>query len=248
MDDQQTDLITVPSMTLEQAGRLADASAANALFDEYQSRLAKETRRGHRWDFALFTRYLTEAGVQVGDLLADPYAWRGMTWGLLQGFATWQLHEGHAVSSVNVRLSTIKAYARVAAQAGALSLEAYGRIQLVKGYRKAEARHLDQDRTITRRGAKKAKPRFLSLEEVARLKAQPTTPQGRRDAVLMCLFLDHGLRCGELAALRVEQFDLKEGTVCFDRPKVDKADQTHLLSPHTRQALACYLQEDRPAG
>jgi integrase len=248
MDDPQTALITAPSLTLEQAGILADAAAADALFADYQRRLAEETRRRHRADLALFTRYLAEAGVQVGDLLVDPAAWEGLTWGLVQGFAAWQLREGYAVSSVNVRLSTIKAYARVAAQAGGLSMEAYGQIQLVKGYRKAEARHLDQDRTITRRGAKKAKPRFLSLEEVARLKAQPNTPQGRRDAVLICLFLDHGLRCGELAALTVEQVHLVEGTLCFDRPKVDRDDQTHLLSPHTRQALARYLTEDRPVG
>lgn len=197
MDDPQTDLIAVSSLTLEQAGKLADEAAADALFADFQRRLAEETRRRHRADLALFTRYLTEAGIQVGNLLADPAAWRGMTWGLVQGFAIWQLREGYAVSSVNVRLSTINAYARVAAQVGGLSMEAYGYIQLMKGYRKAEARHLDKDHTVTRRGTKKAKPRFLSLEEVARLKSQPNTPQGRRDAVLMCLFLDHGLRCGD---------------------------------------------------
>ncbi|HEX6779796.1 MAG TPA: site-specific integrase, partial [Ktedonobacterales bacterium] len=86
------------------------------------------------------------------------------------------------------------------------------------------------------------------LKEVALLKRQPDTPQGRRDAVLICLFLDHGLRCGELAALCVEQFDLSKGTVCFDRPKVDLTDQTQRLTPDTRRALERYLARDQPQG
>jgi integrase len=62
------------------------------------------------------------------------------------------------------------------------------------------------------------------------------------------LFLDHGLRCGELAALRVEQIDLTEGTICFDRPRVDLTDQTHRLTPDARRSRSRYLQEDQPVG
>jgi integrase len=248
MDEPQTQVMTLPSLSLEQAGRVADDAAADALFADYQRRLAEETRRRHRADFALFTRYLAQAGIETLDLLTDPAAWRGMSWGLLQGFVEWQLQEGYALGSINVRLSTIKAYAQRAAQADVLSMDAYARMKLVKGFRRAEARHLDATRQVTRRGAKKAKPRFLSLKEVALLKRQPDTPQGRRDAVLICLFLDHGLRCGELAALRVEQVDLSEGTVCFDRPKVDLTDQTQRLTPDTRRALERYLEQEQPQG
>ena len=248
MNDPQTQIITLPSLTMEQAGALANEAAADSLFADYQRRLAAETHRRHRADFALFTRYLSNAGIQIGDLMTEPAAWHGMTWGLLQGFVEWQLQEGYALGSINVRLSTIKAYAQRAAQADVLSMEVYARMKLVKGFRRAEARHLDATRPVTRRGAKKAKPRFLSLKEVALLKRQPDTPQGRRDAVLLCLFLDHGLRCGELASLRVEQVNLAEGTVCFDRPKVDLSDQTQRLTPETRRALERYLQEDQPQG
>lgn len=180
MDEPQTQVITLPSLSLEQADRLADDAAADALFADYQRRLAEETRRRHRADFALVTRYLTSAGIQIGDLMTEPVAWRGMSWGLLQGFVEWQLQEGYALGSINVRLSTIKAYAQRAAQAEALSMETYARMKLVKGFRRAEARHLDATRQVSRRGAKKAKPRFLSLKEVAVLKRQPDTPQGRR--------------------------------------------------------------------
>lgn len=248
MESSDTQVITLSTLTLEQAGKLADEAAAASLLADYQRRLAKETRRRYRADFVLFIRYLESAGIAAGDLMHDPAAWRGMTWGLVQGFVEWQLQAGYAIASINARLATIKAYAARATQAGVLSAEAYGRITLVKGFRRAEARHLAEQRPLSRLGAKKAKPRFLTLEEVARLKRQPETPQGRRDAVLLCLFLDHGLRCGELAALWVDQFNLSEGTVCFDRPKVDLVDQTHRLTPDTQRALEAYLKWDQPQG
>jgi site-specific recombinase XerD len=44
----------------------------------------------------------------------------------------------------------------------------------------------------------------LERDQVAALKTQPDTPQGRRDALLMCLLLDHGLRVGEVAILVID--------------------------------------------
>ena len=78
MDEPQTQIITLPALSLEQAGALADDAAADSLFADYQRRLAEETRRRHRADFALFTRYLAQAGIQIGNLMTDPSAWRGM--------------------------------------------------------------------------------------------------------------------------------------------------------------------------
>jgi integrase len=42
----------------------------------------------------------------------------------------------------------------------------------------------------------------------------------------MCILLDHGLRCGEVAALQVSSIDLLAGTLTFYREKVHKT-QTH---------------------
>ncbi|MEP0764062.1 MAG: tyrosine-type recombinase/integrase, partial [Chloroflexota bacterium] len=72
-------------------------------------------------------------------------------------------------------------------------------------------------------------------------KAQPDTPQGRRDALLMCLLLDHGLRVGEVARLQMSDFDLKAGEMRFLRPKVDKV-QTHKLSADTLRALHAWVE------
>jgi len=51
----------------------------------------------------------------------------------------------------------------------------------------------------------------------------------------MCLLLDHGLRCGEVARLTVENINLQTGERTFYRPKVDKV-QTHRLTADTLRA------------
>jgi integrase len=95
-------------------------------------------------------------------------------------------------------------------------------------------------RIPTRKGAKKAQPVSLTPEQAARLKAQPDTPLGRRDALLLCLLLDHGLRVGEVAGLAVRDFDLAAGELRFYRPKVDKI-QTHRLTADTLAAARAYM-------
>ena len=118
----------------------------------------------------------------------------------------------------------------------------------MRGYGRTEDKHVDNARTPTRKGAKKARPVSLTLEQAARLKAQPDTPQGRRDALLLCLLLDHGLRVGEVAGLQVTDFDLAAGELRFYRPKVDKI-QTHKLTADTLAAARAYMARagDRPA-
>ena len=59
----------------------------------------------------------------------------------------------------------------------------------------------------------------------------------------MCLLLDHGLRVGEVALLRIEHFDLQEGTFTFDRPKVNKV-QKHSLTVDTQAAARAYITQD----
>ncbi len=82
-----------------------------------------------------------------------------------------------------------------------------------------------QDRTAGR-DAKKAEAVPLAQEQARALKEQSNTPQGRRDSLLMCLLLDHGLRCGEVAALPPESLNLTIGLLTFYRQKVEKV-QTH---------------------
>lgn len=231
------------------AGQAANQVASQHVFEDYQQRRSENTLRRQRDDLVLFAHYLNEIGVEAGDFQNDPQAWRGVTWGIVGGFVQWMLQQGYAVGSINVRLSTVKTYAKLALQTGALDAEHFALIRTVSGYRHKETLRVDAKRTkagiATRKGYKKAEAVALTPEQVRALKTHPDTPQGRRDALLMSLLLDHGLRCGEIALLQVEHFDLRVGIMRFYRPKVDK-EQTHKLSADTLRAVMAYFGLDAP--
>ena len=245
----ETSVAVQRTTALAHAGQIANDIAARSVFMDYQSRKAKNTLRRQANDLALFADFLRVTGLQVGDFTNDPEAWRGVTWGLVEGFARWQLQAGYAVPSVNVRLATVKSYARLAMKAEALTATEYALIRSVQGYSHKEGKRIDEQRTAadvaTRKGAKKSAPVSIDPEQAAQLITQAETAQGRRDSLLMCLMLEHGLRVGEVALLAVNDFDLKAGTLTFYRPKVDKA-QTHALTPQTLKAARAYFKQDAP--
>lgn len=246
-DDQARGLASAERM--HQAGQAANRAAAAGVFEDYQSRKAENTRRRQRADLACFADFLRAASLQPGDLENDPGAWQGITWGIVEAFRRWMLGEGLAIGTINFRLSTVRTFAGLAAKAGAIAPEALLMIKGVSGYRLSEGEHIDKAREAedipTRAGAKKAEPVSITPAQAKQLKTQPDTPQGRRDAVIMAILLDHGLRCGELAGLTVDNIDLDAETITFDRPKVHKR-QTHKMTRASRRALAAYLANDQP--
>lgn len=235
-------------------GQIANQAAARSAFADYRSRKAQNTLARQNGDLALFADYLSEVGAPPpGEMATEPGAWGGVTWGLVEGFTRWQLQRGFAVSSINVRLSTVKAYSKLAVKAGALDKTEYAMIRTVSGYSHREGKRIDEARAAAdlptrfdRPGAKKSEAVSLTKDQAATLKNQPDTPQGRRDALLMCLLLDHGLRCGEVAGLNVSDFDLRSGELRFYRPKVDLA-QTHRLTTDALRAARAYFEQDAPA-
>jgi integrase len=248
VDEQERSLVVVhyDSLSMYHAGQAANEAAADGIFADYLSRRAENTLRRQLADLRLFADYLHDAGVETSAHLLQrtPDAWRGMTWGIVEGFKRWMLGHGYAMGSVNVRLSTVKTYAKLALRTGAIEPTEHALIRTVTGYSRKESRRVDQKRDVKRVGNKKADPTRLSEEQAASLKNQPDTSQGRRDALLMCLLLDHGLRCGEVALLIVEHIDLREGVLRFFRPKVDK-EQIHKLTADTlRAAYAWFLSGD----
>lgn len=237
--EQQLALPTI----LHEAGSAANLAAARHRFDDYRSRLAAHTVRRQDADLALFAEFLYTVKVrEIGDLQRDPAAWQGVTWGLVETFVKWQLKEGYAVPSVNVRLSTVKTYARLAFQAGILSAEEFALIRTVQGYSRREKRRIDARRPQTRVSTKKETAVTLSAEQAEALKRQPLdTLQGSRDALLLALLLDHGLRAGELAGLTLANLDIAAGIIKFYRSKVGKT-QTHRLSADSRRAALSYTK------
>lgn len=242
----ELDLIPLPETSpLALAGQIANQHAARQVFSDYRSRKAGNTVRRQDADLALFVEYLQDVGLSVGDFGADPLAWKGVTWGLVEGFVKWQLLKGYAMDSVNVRLSTVKTYAQLAFKSGVLAVSEYAMIRTVKGYSHKETKRVDEKRRgdglETRRGAKKAHSVILTDEQAELLVSQPNTPKGKRDGLMMCLMLEHGLRVGEIAGLKVSDFDLHNKRLVFYRQKVDKT-QTHRLTDKTLQVARAYFK------
>jgi len=193
-----------------------------------------------------FEQYAAEYNVPLPVVCAASYcqhvpgAWRGVSWGLVDGFVKWLLNQGYSISSVNNRLAAVRVYVKLAAKAGVISIEDKVRILDVSGYGETEGKRVDQRRTKTRVGHKKEEAVILSEEQARRLKhSHPHTPQGIRDRLLMCLLLDLGIRTSEAAGLNTDDVDMGVGTVRVYRLKTDTTDLMRLTADLIL-ALAAY--------
>ena len=134
-----SDLVLVESpktgsiVTTAQAGAMANHYAAMNTIEDHRMKKADATLIAYDNDLVTFADYLKIVGVKVegADLATDPTAWAGITWGLVKGFVQWMLQAGFAVDSINRKLSTVKVYAKLAAQAGVLSTDDLALIRTV---------------------------------------------------------------------------------------------------------------------
>jgi integrase len=270
----ETGIRPFPNTSLETAGQIANQAAGNAIFSRYLSQKSTNTLKRHSRDLELFAEYLLDIGVMPehgADFQTNPNAWRGVTWGVIEGFIAWQLQESYAITTVNARLSTVKVYAQMAVKADAISREEGMLIQSVKGFSRGGAANVDAKReqtridevtyvykpegqkrsvVVTRRSTKKRRPVALSPTDADFLQqARNESPQAVRDALLICLLLDHGLRASELALLKASNIDLTRGTIHFFRPKVKGTVHewtTHKLTPTTLALCVDYLNKHYP--
>ena len=231
-------------------GSMANELASGGVFADYREGKAASTIRRQSNDLARFADYLTEAEAAAGndtiitadELVGNPQVWAGITWGLVTGFRRWLLAKGYAIGTVNISLSTVRTYSKLAHKAGTLPSAEYHKIRDVGGYSQKEGRNANAKRDTTRRGSKKRD--FNALNDV-QLNVLYTacdlgTAQGARDALMLALMADHGLRCGEAAGLTRDAIDTESGTLEFYREKVDKT-QTHNLTAVTLKAALSYF-------
>jgi integrase len=265
-----------PPTPLQIAGQVANQAAGRSMFDRYKQEKSENTLKRHARDLELFAEYLLDIGIPLvegGHFQDSPVPWRGITWGVVEGFLQWLLREGYAISSVNARLSTVKVYSQMAVKAGAIDREEGLLIQSVRGFSRKAGLNVDAQRpqtrkedivydykpdghkrrvVIERRSTKKRRPTLLAPQQAAQL-MQPAnpSPQAWRDALLASLLLEHGLRASELALLTTKAIDLQQGLLQFYRPKVKgTAHETavHKLTPDVQQLAAIYLQRLYPTA
>ncbi len=245
------------------AGQVADRMAQSDVFAIAHTTWTANTSKRYSNDLKLFSAYLAAAQIErpALALFHDAHAWRGISFGLLQGFKIWLEQQGYATGTIKGCLSTIHVFARLAGPppvgAGVLDEAAVAAILTVRGTSGRKARNLDEDRKrrqiATRKGHKKAEPTPITTTEALILKKITTHPErshsrqhdfllATRDALLMGLFVEHALRCGEVALLTIDAIDLRRGTIKIYRPKTHRQDMQK-MHKHTRLAAEAYLAQ-----
>lgn len=235
-----------PTYELETIATVANEYASANVFAEYTLTKAENTLRAQASDLTAFSAFLTSTGARnvptAESFMQDPDAWQHVTWGLVESFKRAMVNTGNSTGTINRRLATVKVYAKLAARAGVLTRESALLIGDVKGYTGKQAARLDERRETTRVGTKKARHNSLSFEQAEKLVTMHdlSSPQGRRDQLMVCLFLHHGFRVGEVAGLQVDWFNLSDNKMYVYRGKTH-TEQYHELSKATLAALTAYI-------
>ena len=135
---------------------------------------------------------------------------------------------GLAASSINIRLSAIRKLALEAADNGLLAPEIAAAIVHVRGAR--------------RRGVRAGN--WLTLDQAERLLALPyfRSNKGKRDRALLALLIGCGLRRQELAGLRIEDIQQRDGRWCIvDLAGKGNRIRTVPMPPWTKAAVDEWL-------
>ncbi len=235
------------------ASDIANRISQRDVFMKYREEISENTKRRQANDLESFKTYLEEAGItrSATELMNDPYAWKGIEYGLIRGYIAWSLEQGYSTGTINVRLATIRQYCRLAGPtpegAGVIPQRDFDAILTVKGYEGKKARNIDADRKHngkqTRKSKKKSEAIDVNASQALQLKKTPSTEKDRnRDALLMGLLIEHALRCSEVAALDIKSINIETGKLTIYRQKTDRTD-THNLKPHTASSAKSYLTE-----
>ena len=185
----------------------------------------------------------------VVDSVASPHSRRAYRTGLAQFFAWWQATEGSepfgrtlvqqyrshletrgcAPATINRQLAPVRKLAEEAAFMELLPSGVASDVRRVKGAKQLGVRTGN----------------WLAREQAQQLLALPdrNTLQGKRDAALLSLLLGAGLRRDELAQLRMEDLQRREGRWCLvDIEGKGKRVRTVPIPAWTKDAVDAWLQ------
>lgn len=240
-------------LTLVTGGAVASHYAAQTVFGDYLRTLAPATLKALQRDLSAWCDFLY-AGQMISDpdcaeqFLLNADSWSGVTWGQVKGFQEWLLQQGQAIATINRRIATVRAFCRLAAQAGSLAADELRLVETVKGMGGKAARNIDEKREVTRVGYKKPESVLISKETARLLKANHAADaQGIKDRLVMCILIDLGLRASEVVSIERTHVNLEDETILVYRRKTDYT-QTLRMTRDVRNALRSYLEFYLPTG
>jgi integrase/recombinase XerD len=185
-------------------------------FLRVERRLAANSVEAYSRDLDRYAGFLSSGG---GGRLAT------VDVALLRDYLAWLAHRGLAASSRARALAAVRSFYRFLLLEGRIGQDPTECLEAPRGWKKL--------------------PRSLTGDEVDRLLAHPDrgTRIGQRDALLLALLYDCGLRVSELAALRLDQIDL-EAWLIRVRGKGDK-ERFVPFGEEAREAIVAYLARSR---
>ncbi len=185
------DIVPAPEGTLaarRQTGQEANEASKRIVFAEYLSEKSQRTLYDQRRDLLRFSEFLSgRPGYEDVDpvdfaasLQNGAADWHGITAGIMRAFKAWMTNQGYALGTINRRLVTVKKYASLAFDGGAIDETEHARMRLVKGISLNAGKNLDDNREAsgkpTRIGNKKSKHVTITARQADMLRQHPDTP------------------------------------------------------------------------
>ena len=216
-------------------------------FAENLLKKAPATIRRHVHELRNFGAFLADRGAAPCNM-QRPADWKQVTAADIHDYKNYLLYgRCLAVSTVNQSVFIIRSYAGLsAAHDGMNQNEYFKATQQARGIRAREADRIDALRPVKRASNKKAKAVALTRLEAEKLKHEHADdPRGRRDAFLMCLLLDLGLRISDVIALQPENIDMSARVISVKTKKTGK-ELKLAMTEDVYQAAARYFQHFTP--
>lgn len=171
-------------------------------FFQYRAKLAHSSVKAQYGDIELFTNYLREFSIGVEQnpqiLFDNPCAWCEVKSEDIEIFKVYLEDNQYSTQSIKRRLSSVKIYFELAYKSGVVSQREY-----------------NDSRQIRINTEDDNKANVLSPNHVRSFKYSRnydlSDEQGIRDRVLMWLFLDTGIRTGDLAQIKVKNLAWGDG-------------------------------------
>lgn len=193
--------------------------------------------RGRRTAINSFADFLATNPMKkmpkADDLLNSLDTWQSVTPGMIEGFKWWMIEQRYRANTINNRLGYIKRLARSAFDAGHISAKHRIGIEDIEDVSPQHGHNIERRRISMGLGGvstRKTAYNPISADQCNTLKTNhPDTVQGRRDRVMMCMFLADGLKIVDATQLTVGDLE------------------TRILSDETRSAIsACINAGDLP--
>ena len=229
----------------KEIGEQFNQASAQSAFDI--SMKAKNTEIRYKKELRHFSEFLDTCGYH-NEGMETPQEWKYITFGIVDGYKQYLLLKGYSVNSVNQTLYIIRRYCKQATKAGFIPVDELGKIQLIEGVKCSEAPHVDEKRDVTRLSTKKKTATEISEEKVYQLKnQQPETLKGKRDALLLAILLDMGLRESEVVTLTWSSIDIETRVMEWYRKKTNNRGR-ELISKDVENAYRAYRDALTEAG